>query len=51
MMEMETEFKKRMLEEKKGLAQEKRQIVMESGNMESDLMKVREDLSINQREV
>jgi len=34
-MEMEGDFKKRMLEEKKYLSSEKQQLAMESGSMES----------------
>lgn len=50
-MEMETDFKKRMLEEKKALAQEKQQLTFESGNFESELLKIKEQLSVKEREV
>jgi hypothetical protein len=48
---MESEFKRRMMVEKQGLNQEKQQLALEFTRMESEMLKKKEQLSLNQQEV
>ena len=48
---MESEMKKRNLEERKALSLEKEQIAMHSSLQESEVLKMKEELLIAQKEV